>query len=275
MDVGPLAEMVSHRAVQHSQLPVASLSLADLGYFSLANLAQLSESNRYWLSRAQLNTALFDKSGERGTLEELVAKQQGDNFDLAIKLGVNHRIPARLIGVTVPQKVAAERRRKLKKKARNKGETVSKVRLALADWTLLVTNVPANMLSIKESLALVRIRWQIELLFKLWKSHGQVDKSNSQKKWRILCEIYAKLIGMVIQHWTFLIGNWEFPQRSLTKAAATVRQHALTLAIALGISRERIGEALMILSRCLAAGCRINKSKKTPRAYQLLLAFEE
>lgn len=261
-------------ALEHTDLPIRSLLIADLGYWKLDNFAELNETARFWLSRIQINTAIFDDSGKRWTQETLIATQQSDTIDMEIELGVNHRISARLIGVRVPEQVAQERRRKLKKKARDKGKTVSKARLALADWTLLATNIPVSMLSIEESLVLARLRWQIELLFKLWKSHGQVDKSNSQKDWRILCEIYAKLIGMVIQHWTFLIGNWEFPERSLTKAAATVRQHALTLAIAVCISRERISEALRILSRCLAAGCRINKSKKTPRAYQLLLALE-
>lgn len=138
-------------ALEHSELPVHSLSMADLGYWKLNNLAELSENNRYWLSRAQVSTAVFDDDGKRWTLQEFVAKQQGDSFDLTIELGVNHRIPARLIGASVPKKVAAERRRKLKKNARDKGETVSKARLALAYPPLLVTNVPVNMLSIEES----------------------------------------------------------------------------------------------------------------------------
>ncbi len=79
---------------------------------------------------------------------------------------------------------------------------------------------------------------------------------------------------MIIQHWTFLISNWSFPDRSLVKAAKTVRQHALSLAIALG-DLSRLEEALTILKRCLAAGCRINKSAKTPRTFQLLLALAE
>ena len=249
--------------------------MADLGYWKLANLEELSLGERFWLSLPQIQTAIFDKSGQRYQLTEIVAAQNQVRFDLDIELGVNHRLPARLIGVRVPQQVASKRRRKLKKEARDKGKTVSKARLALCDWTLLVTNIPRQMLSIEEALVLAKIRWQIELLFKLWKSVGQVDKSRSQNKWRILCEIYAKLIGQIIQHWAFLIGNWQFPDRSLTKAAATVQQHALGLAIALTHSLTRLEEALTVLARCLAAGCRINKSVKTPRTYQLLLALEE
>ena len=76
------------------------------------------------------------------------------------------------------------------------------------------------------------MRWQIELLFKLWKSHGRVDESRSTKPWRILCEVYAKLLAMLVQHWVFLVSFWAYPDRSLTKAAQTVQKHALHLASA-------------------------------------------
>lgn len=48
---------------------------------------------------------------------------------------------------------------------------------------------------------MMRVRWQIELLFKLWKNEGHIDSWRSEKPWRIPCELYAKLIAMVIQHW--------------------------------------------------------------------------
>ncbi len=261
-------------ARQHKPLPKGSLSIADLGYWKLADLEEKSLNDVYWLSRPQVQTIIYDESGKRWSLADLRGKQTGDQVDMVILLGANHQIPARLVAVRVPQEVADQRRCKLKKQARDKGKTVSKARLALAGWTMFVTNVPEDRLSVKETLVLGRMRWQIELIFKLWKSHGQIDKSRSKKPYRILCEVYAKLIAMIIQHWTFLIGHWSFPDRSLVKAAKTVRQHALNLTVALG-DLPRLEEALAILSRCLAAGCRINKSAKAPRTFQLLLALDE
>ena len=120
---------------------------------------------------------------------------------------------------------------------------------------------------------LARMRWQIELLFKLWKSHGHLDKSRSAKSWRILCECYTKLLIMLIQHWLFLTSVWRFPDRSLTKAARIVRQHALSLAMALP-DFDALVSAIYVLSRCLARGSRINPSRKHPCTYQLLLALE-
>ncbi len=84
-----------------------------------------------------------------------------------------------------------------------------------------------QILSFAEARTLTRLRWQIELLFKLWKLHGQVDKSRSQKPGRILTEVYAKLIGLIIQHWVLLTHWWRYPDKSLVKAAKTVCQHAV------------------------------------------------
>ena len=147
---------------------------------------------------------------------------------------------------------------------------MSATRLALAAWTLFVTNVPAERLTLREALVLGRMRWQIELLFKLWKSQGHVDESRSTKPWRILCEVYAKLLAMLVQHWIFLVSFWAYPDRSLPKAAQTVQQHALHLAIA-SASVHRLGRALSIVTHCLTVGCRMNRRKKHPNTYQLLL----
>ena len=70
---------------------------------------------------------------------------------------------------------------------------------------------PADQLCVDDVLQLARVRWQIELLFKLWKSHGQLDKSRSDNPWRVLCELYAKLIAMLIQHWSFFARQLAFP----------------------------------------------------------------
>jgi hypothetical protein len=79
---------------------------------------------------------------------------------------------------------------------------------------------------------------------------------------------------MVIQHWILLSGCWQYPDRSLLKAVKTIRKHAMSLALAFFCKSEyRLYEALEAIKRCLSSGCRINKSKKDPRTYQLLLSF--
>jgi hypothetical protein len=131
------------------------------------------------------------------------------------------------------QDVADERRRKLREDARKRGQAVSKARLALTDWTVLVTNVPPSLLALDEALVLLRARWQVEKLFDLWKTHGHLDQTRGGKPWRVLCEVYAKLLALVVQHWALLAGSWAHPGRSLVHAARTVRKYAFALAAAL------------------------------------------
>jgi hypothetical protein len=123
-------------------------------------------------------------------------------------------------------------------------------------------------------LVLGRVRWQIELLFKLWKSHGQIDESRSANPWRVVCDVYAKLLAMLVQHWAALIDLWGYPDRSLVKAAKTVAKYALQLVTGVW-HRARTLETLETISRCLSAGCRMNRRKQHPNTYQLLLAITE
>jgi hypothetical protein len=191
---------------------------------------------------------------------------------MSVLLGAKERIPCRLLAFRVPEEIVAHRKGKMKAEARHKGRKLSKRHLALAKWNVYVTSAPPELLKLHEAFVLMKIRWQIELLFKLWKSSGAIDEWRSEKPWRILCEVYAKLLAMVIQHWLLLTGCWGFPDRSLHKGAQVVRKHATYLAIAFASGlRERLYEALETIRLCLSSGCRLNKRKKKPNTYQLLL----
>ena len=142
--------------------------------------------------------------------------------------------------------------------------------MALADWTILLTNVPVERLSAEEALVLVRARWQIELLFKRWKSLGRLDEWRSAQPWRILSEVYAKLIGLVVQQWVLVVGCWADAERSLAKASQVVRQH--TLALAQGFdTHDTCVAALIRLTAAMRVGCRLTRRKQRPSTAQLLL----
>ena len=257
-----------------TSLPPDSLYLADLGFFSLDRLQQIAEQLGFFLSRLRAQTTVFTADGRRFCdLTSLLLTQEAA-VDLPVTLGVRHRLPARLIAVRVPQEVADGRRRRLRSEAKRRRQTVSARVLALADWTIFITNAPASRLPLEAVVVVARARWQIELVFKLWKSHGHIDESRSGNPYRVLCDVYAKLVAMIIQHWLSLISLWDYPDRSLVKAAQTVRKYALQLGGGLW-SQARTIETLETIARVLATGCRINPRQKAPNTYQLLLAVSE
>lgn len=130
----------------------------------------------------------------------------------------------------MPEAVAKQRQERYREYARTHQKPVNPLVLERAQWTVLVTNVPAALLSFEQAFALLRARWHIELLFKLWNQHALLDEWSSGKPWRILCEVYAKLLAMLIQHWVLLLACWEDPHRSLSSAAEVVREHVPLLA---------------------------------------------
>ena len=252
-------------------VPEGALQLRDLGYFNLADFAEMAQQGSYFISRLKAGTKVFVEDGVELEIPEMLTKL-GSRLDLPVEIGGLRRLKVRLIGVKVSPEVAAQRRRKLKEWARKKMRQPSKKQLGLCEWTLLMTNIPPPLAAAEEVLVLARARWQIELLFKLWKQQGEIDEWRSKNPWRILCEVYAKLMAMIIQHWVLLVSCWSYPDRSLVKGAQTVRSYAIMLATALtGVIQLEVVVAQ--IARCLASGCRLNRRKRQPNTYQLLLAM--
>jgi hypothetical protein len=111
------------------------------------------------------------------------------------------------------------------------------------------------------------MRRQIELIFKLWKSHGGLGATRSEKSWRILCETFAKLLAQLIQHWILIQVSWNEPRRSLRKAAQAVRDFAASLAASL----RDLGALVAVLdsiARALTRAGRVEKRRKHPSAYR-------
>jgi len=252
------------------QLPRGALDLADLGYFGLDRFAEAHANGVYWLSRWKICTKVYWPDGQEIELLPWLRRQSATILDVPIRLGANQRLPCRLLVEHVPQSVADQRRRRIREAARQRGETPSPERLALAEWTVLVTNVPLEQLSAQEAFLLLHIRWQIELLFKLWKSQAKIDEWRSQNPQRILTELYAKLIGVVVSQWMFLTSLWHLPARSLFRAAKTIRLFAIAIAITLD-NLALLVHVLSILARTLPCFCTVQSRKSHPAAFQLLL----
>jgi hypothetical protein len=267
LELGNAREHDGKAAIVQAVRPVGSLSLSDLAYF---NLPELKSAENYVLWRFKAGTKLYDEGGRCWEMSEWLNNQATNKVDCWVELGKKERVRGRVLAARVPQKVADERRRKMKKEAKREGKKVSAERLALASWQVYVTNVPERLLSLLEGLSLGRARWQIELVFKCWKSQGKIDEWRSGKPWAILCEIYAKLLACLIKHWVVISSNWEYPDRSMYKAGQVVMQAGRELAGAINDLNQLLA-LLKIIERGLIKGCKLNKRKAKPNNYQILL----
>jgi hypothetical protein len=265
----------SRSLFRDAPLPEGSLRIADLGYFDVAEFRRLGRNGCYWLSRWLWNTALYrvqDDQQQRWDPHAFLSRLPGDQtaVDLEVLLGADYRIPCRLVAWRVPATEAEQRRRKLREKALKEGNQPTTVQLELCDWSIFLTNVPNELANPAEISVLARSRWQIELLFKQWKSDLKAGSSRSEQPYRVACELLAAMIAAVIQHWIVAASCWRKALRSLRKAGNAVRSMARTLAGSLG-ERERLEWALEQIERSLQAAAKINRSRKKPRTWQLWL----
>jgi hypothetical protein len=253
-------------------LPRGALRLTDLGYVSLTLLATLIQQGVFVLCRfpAQPLVFLTDRAGM--AVGDLLAQERGAQVDCAVTLGAHDRVPCRLLAMRVDPATAARRRRQWRKEAKREGHTVRASRLAMADWDVWLTTVPPALLTLAEARVLIGLRWQIELLFKQWKSGAGLDRSRSAQPERVLCELYAKLLALLIAHWTLLLAVWAAPRRSLTNAFAVVRQHALALALACH-EREQLPVAFATLARCLRHAGQVGRRRNHPATADQLLTL--
>lgn len=254
---------------QSEELPKGALRMGDLGFFSLQQFQADSENGVWWLSRYKAGTCLYDELGQPIDLLAWLRQQTADQVDQSIQLGQTARLPCRLVAIRVPPHLVEQRRRKMKEYARKKQTPLRAELLALAEWILLLTNIPAHLLSIPEALVLLHVRWQIELLFKRWKSLFKIDEWRSANPWHILTELYAKLLSVVIQQWILLTGMTQMAHPSFWKAALVVRKFATSLAITLQDFFALI-HVLTLISQHFQAHCHLGTRRSRPSLYQLL-----
>jgi hypothetical protein len=270
--VGPGRQSDAKSVAIEDPVAPGSLTIRDLGYFCLKRFRSIGQQQAYWISRWQQGTTVFDETGRpRNLLDFLRAQPTGAATDVSILLGAEERLPCRLIALRVPPELANRRRQAAYEKAQKHGRVPTQDHLDWCDWTVFVTNCPGDLLTWKEVVVLYRTRWQIELMFKLWKSHNHL--AAHRERWTSverMALFWAKLIGVVLQHWLLLTSTGAEPRRSHWKAAQVIRGWIVSLTGAL----EDIDHLIRTLEAMAATIGTIAKKKrqsKRPSLFQLLL----
>lgn len=251
-------------------LPPGSLPLFDLGYFAVSALAACVEQGTPMLSRLLTQTALYTPARVRVLLTDLLAASHGATRDQPLLLGAQARLPCRFLAQRLPDREAAVRFAHQAEAARKEGTTLPQEARALSHWLLLVTSLPADQLTLEEAFVLYRLRWQVELLFKRWKSLGQVDAWRTARPARILCEVYAKLLAALLTQWLIVVAGWQRVDKSLWQATRAVQGRALSVLSSFRHGPARLRQELRLLQPILDT-CRLTARKDRPLAYQRAL----
>jgi Transposase DDE domain len=251
-------------------LPAGSLRLADRGFFDAAELRRLTGAAVSWVTRVPTGVRVAVGGADRfEPLAEWLARQAGDRLDVPARACASDPVAGRLVARRCPPAVADRRRRQLTRTARRKGRPVSARQGVLCGWSVLLTNLPVAGYGAAELEVLYRCRWQVELLFKRFKSLGGVGASRGRRPGRLRAEVLAKLLAAVVAEWVALLGGGPLARTSPAARQRRVRAAAVRLARALA-SAEELGALLRELAGAFARLGRRRRRRHSPSTRQLL-----
>jgi hypothetical protein len=198
---------VTEQYLAKSVLQIATagdLVIRDLGYFVLPVFKQFSEKGIYFLSRWKYNAKLYEP--ESGSEINLAGLLRGKTWiDRELICGKETPVKVRLIAIKLSDNQASERRRKAKKD-RDKRLNHSSDYYDLLDYVIFITNVEPAKWNYQQIAEAYRLRWNIEILFKSWKSGFRIEhlipeaRTNTQRVESILylILIYITLFQLLI-----------------------------------------------------------------------------
>jgi hypothetical protein len=258
-------------------LPAGALLLEDRGFLEGARLQEYMLQGVYFLTRVPAWTAFFEKrAGARGYRRIDVVKwlrqAQGWHLERTVRVFHQQKLTLRLLAVRVPPEVAQQRRQRVRQEAKQRGRPVSQKKLDLCEWNVLITNAPPERIRASEGWEMRRVRWQIELVFRVFKSEGGLEKTQARTRERVLTELYAKLLAMVVLRWVVLAAGYQQLRHSGQPAARRVKKRAGSLLRALGSARE-LDEQIRELARQIKA-CKIQKTHQKPSTLDRLAALD-
>lgn len=194
----------------YKHISIDSLVLKDLGYFNFEDFKQIEDRNSFFISRLRAGTKFFSLNPfplyKNGKIIEKTKYIVTNAAELGKDLEVNEikeysfligteKIPVRIVLTKLPEEVVDKKTKVIQERERRNKKPSTRAREFL-NISGYVTNLWG--FSSSEIIELYKMRWQIELLFKIFKSDFKIDKIKNLKTERVEAHIYATLIRILL-----------------------------------------------------------------------------
>lgn len=186
-----------------NEIGPGDLTIKDLGYFNIRTFIDLDQRGAYYLSRMKSGVSLFVKDEDGNLVEfDLISfceRVKNNIAEIEVYMQKDGLITkTRLVIEKVPDEVKSQRLRKINSNNKKKGYTTSQETKILQGFNLHISNAPKEKLAKKNFRILYTVRWQVELVFKIWKKNFSLDHVSGIREERIKCMLYAKLLFIFI-----------------------------------------------------------------------------
>jgi Transposase DDE domain len=187
------------------------LWIRDLGFFDVSVFKTMVAIGAFFLSRLPACVYVYINKEDKDPVD--IAEYINHNFpnhaviDMQVFV-TTEKFPVRLIAYRAPKELAEKRRREANKEAKKKGKQRSKASKNRLDFSFFITNVPKEIWEAEVIGTVYTVRWQIELIFKSWKSQMQINYLKGINPDRIRCLLYGKLIIISIINIIYKLCDW-------------------------------------------------------------------
>jgi hypothetical protein len=198
-------QKIAHKNLKYLKKKKGTLLIRDLGYFAISALKTIAKFNCYFLSRLVKGTLIYLHENDQDPVNIKLFFQKitrgGRSSKFLVYIG-QERYPVWLIVQKVPNWVLKKRIKQYKSK--HSWKFPSEEYIEWSKYTIFITNILDELLEnancdIKTLVfEIYRLRWQIELLFKSFKSTMKIHCIKGKNKNRVLCLIYGKLIAIML-----------------------------------------------------------------------------
>lgn len=178
-----------------------ALYLRDLGYITPTYLNAVIKREAFFLNRlpSQANIYTLDKEQINwSSIDRKFKKTGASTLEMNVTIYNKYHIPCRLI----IERISNDEHRKRLKYAQNSAKSrrvgLSNAHKIRCRYNSFITNVDGEILPVEKIRETYYLRWQIELVFKTWKSFFEINKVKKVKKERMECQLLAKLLWILL-----------------------------------------------------------------------------
>jgi len=182
-------------AAPELKMQKGDLVLRDRGYSTVDEIRRHIEAGADCIYRHKFNSVYLNPDTDNSiNLIELLIEH--GELDIEVCLSDKERTKVRLIAKPVSSEIANLRRMKAKKQIR--GHNPSPEILFLMSWTIFITTIPQTLADFQKILLIYKLRWRIEIIFKIFKSHMNFSKVHNVSEQQLNILLTARFIMIVI-----------------------------------------------------------------------------